>query len=303
MGMTLAGLATPRLLPQAAKPEVPVGVVLEIVGPAYLRPAAGGAPLRLDPRRDILRKLYPGQNLRAGPGGRLKLELSTGELEIRSSETWVVLPDSNLTKEQTEVANALRGYGDAGGTRGMGWSSVFSPSEGGAVRAARMVIRWTPSAQRGNLDFSLEAEGGQKLWSQKGVDAATGKLDSETARQALADYQAGGGQEVLVLIMTDAEANETRTTFSLFSKSSEQELEKELAAWNQITDPLLRAVGRAYEFSRRRLVVEAAEEYEGALALAPESQALIAEAMEAHRRTGNHARAAELRKRLSTVSE
>jgi hypothetical protein len=297
--LALVGLATAWApLQTIAQDGVPVGVVLEIKSPAYLKLAASSAPVQLDAKRDIMRKLFVDQSLQAGPGGRLKLGLSTGFQEIGPSETWfVVQQTAGLTPEQMKVAQALRKYGSPGGTRGMG-SSLFSPAEGSAVRAKRMIIRWNPPVKKGQIEFRLEAESGQKLWSQKSVDAAAEKLDSNAAHKALADYLTNGGQENLVLIMIDPEANESRVAFSLLSKSSEQELEKELAKWEEIADPLLRSIGRAYEFGRRRLLVEAAEEYETALALAPESQDLIVSTIEAHRRTGNYARVAELRKML-----
>ena len=298
IGAVLASATAIWLPVETAGQEGPaVGVVLKITGPAYLRSPTGGAELRLDSRRDVGRKLYAGQSLRAGPGGRLKLGLTTGEKEIGPSGEWFVLqPGTNPTPQQIKVAQALRAYGSPGGARGIG-SSVFSPAEGSAVRASRMVIRWNAPKKRGSIQFAVETEGGQELWGQSNVDGSAGKLDSEAVRKALADYQAAGGQQILVLTMADSDGNKTRVTFGLPSKASEQELEKELAEWGRVEDPLLRSIGRAYAFSRRTLLVEAAEEYEVALALAPESQDLISTAIEAHGRTGNYARVQELRKR------
>jgi hypothetical protein len=63
----------------------------------------------------------------------------------------------------------------------------------------------------------------------------------------------------------------------------------------------LRAIGRAYEYGHYGLLIESAEEYDAALALAPESRDLIVSAIEAYNRTGNYVRVAELQKRLDQL--
>jgi len=273
-------------------------VILEITGPAFLRSSEGAPSLQLDPKRDVMRKLFVGQAVRVGPGGRLKLGLSIGIKEVRPSEPWYVLTaPATLTDEQARIAAALRRYGTVGGTRGLG-SWLYSPADDSSVWPSHMVIRWNPPVKPGQIGLRLETEGGQRLWTQDGMDAAAQKLDSSAARKALADFQAAGSQESLMLIMKDSEGQESRVTFFLLSRASVQELEKELARWDQVADPMLRTLGRVSEFTRRRLFVEVADAYEAALALAPESQALLASTIDAQRRIGNHARVGELRKRL-----
>ncbi len=290
-----------------AQNGVPVGVILRITSPVYLKQATTPVPLMLDPKRDVLRKLYAGQSLRVGLGGWLKLQLSSGTREIHPSEDWFILESGKtLTHEQMKVAEALKRYGTPGGQREIGpllllpadRTAVFSPAQGSSVIPHQMVIRWNPPAKREKIEFQLQTEGGKKIWSQDGVDMAAGKLDSPAARKALADYQESGGQESIILIMTDPEANETWVTFSLLSKPSEQELLKQLTKWDQVVDPLVRALGRVYEYDRRRLLVESAAEFDAALIAAPESLDLISAAIEAHLRTGNYARAAELKRQL-----
>jgi hypothetical protein len=182
-------------------------------------------------------------------------------------------------------------------------SSLFSPADESAVRTGQMVIRWNPPPRKGRVGFRLESVDGQKLWSQGNVDAAPGRLESEPARKALAQYRLGGGEENLILVMTDAEGNENQVAFSVLSQSAEQDLEKDMVRWNQVADPLLRSIGRAYEYGRRRLLAECADEYEAALVAAPESQDLLSSTMEAHRRAGNYVRAAEIRKRLTPAQK
>ncbi len=258
------------------------------------------APLALDPARDVMRKLYAGQRVRVGASGRLRVALSTGVREIPASEDWVRLEAQiGLTAEQTRVAEALRRYGAPGGTRGIG-SSIFSPADGSVMRASTVVMRWMPPASAGKVALRLETEYGRKLWSEDSADERAGVLDSQSARRALVDYQESGGQQSLVLVMSAADGSATRVTFSLLPKASAQELDKALVGWDSAGDPLLRTIGRADEFERRQLLVDAAEEYERALALAPDSQDLVASVIEAHKRTGNVARIAELRKRLVT---
>jgi hypothetical protein len=295
--IALAILAEPLILAQAPPRDIPIGVVLEIREPAFFRSDSAGTPVPLEPRRDLMRKLYAGQSLRVGPGGKLRVGLTAGIREIRPSEAWVIVePQKDLTPEQTKVAQALRRYGVPGGTRGIG-SSLYSPAEGSAVRPEKLVICWNPPGRQIKMALRLETDDGQKLWSQDEVDGSAGKLDSAAARKAMIAYQGGGGQQLLVLILTAPNGNETRVTFLLLPKTTAQQLEKDLAGWDRVGSPLLRSIGRAYEFGRKRLLVEAADEYDTALSLAPESQDLISSAIEAHLRTGNLVRTAELRKR------
>jgi hypothetical protein len=137
------------------------------------------------------------------------------------------------------------------------------------------------------------------LWSKKGITAEATKLDSEEAGKALMDYQETEGKEGLVLVMKLAESNEHRVTFFLLSKQIEQELQNELTLWDKLEDPILKAIGRAYEYSRRGLFVESAEEYETALKSAPDSLDLIRSAIEANRQIGNYVRVEQLNKKLS----
>jgi hypothetical protein len=292
-------LLIPRI--SISQSGIPVGVILEITGPAYLKPAEDMAQLQLDPKRDVMRILCAGQSLKAGLGGQLKLGFSTGIKEILPSESWFVIKQEvSLTPEQKKVAQALRNYGTAGGTRSIG-SILLSPVEGSSVRAKDMEIRWNPKEKEKVFEIRIETKSERQLWSIKEVKSTVAKVGSGDLNKTLANYQAAGGQEGLVLVVTDAESNETRVSFFLLPKEREQELQVELDRWEKTSDPLLRAIGRAYEYGHYGLLIESAEEYDAALALAPESRDLIVSAIEAYNRTGNYVRVAELQKRLDQL--
>ena len=61
---------------------------------------------------------------------------------------------------------------------------------------------------------------------------------------------------------------------------------------------ILKHTGRAYIFDSFKLINEAADEYEAALRVAPESTPLLLAAISEHQQTGNKAREEALRKRL-----
>jgi hypothetical protein len=64
----------------------------------------------------------------------------------------------------------------------------------------------------------------------------------------------------------------------------------------------MRHLGRASIFSRYRVFPQAAEEYEAALNVAPNSQHLLERASLAHRLTGNSNREEELNRRLPVAT-
>jgi len=66
--------------------------------------------------------------------------------------------------------------------------------------------------------------------------------------------------------------------FTLLSEDDEKKLDQELQSWAQVTDSVLARVGRAYSFQSRKLYWEAAQEYEQALKLAPQSCQLLRDA-------------------------
>lgn len=292
-------LAIPTSAPLVtASQGSPAGAILEIHGPAYLRVREEGPAIRLEPRRDVMRRLYLGQGLRVGAGGRLKVALDTGIREIGTSDSWFVLqPSVALTAEQSRVAEALREYGRPGGSRGGAVDSLIAPANGSVIRLGRSIVRWRSASMNGSVAFRLEAGTGRVLWRVDGIDARLEALDSKTFQTALLDWNESGGSGTLILTVTGSDGSTGEAAFSILSREDEKHSESDLSGWERVGDKKLAAIGRAYECRRRGLRGEEIEELETALALAPESEELLSLLSETHRRYGDSARAAALKKK------
>jgi tetratricopeptide (TPR) repeat protein len=187
---------------------------------------------------------------------------------------------------------------------------IYSPSSGGyggAVWPEHFVIRWVPRKGAGSLSLSIRAESGIRLWPEAGeqglsVPADLGELDSEEARQVLLRYRQSGRRGPLTLVLVDSDGNEDHVQFSTISEQEAETLAGQLKTCDQQSG-LMQHICRSYYFRQIDLYTEAAEEYEEALKLAPESIDLRLHLIAADQLTGNYARAQELIGKLPRGTE
>jgi len=184
-----------------------------------------------------------------------------------------------------------------GGTRGIA-SSILLPAERSVVRANQFEIRWIPPETGSVIEIGIRTKSGRVLWQAAKVPSVTGSLDSADVREKLEHYQGSGAQEPLIIFLRDSENNESTVEFSLLSTRADDELRQELAKWDVEGDSLVRYIGRASVFNRRRMLVEATKEYDAALALAPQSRDLLESAISAHHQIGDYVVERELIRRL-----
>jgi hypothetical protein len=278
-----------------------IGWIEEIRGRAYLKQGADGTSVLLHPKRDRVRRLTEGESVKCGPGGYLKLLISGNPVEIKESSNW--FPIQAFPSPKPEIVKAIESYGRVGG-RDRGFpSEIISPSPESTVRAESLVFQWVPKAYSGTVSLMIKNATGQEIWRQDNVDAASGQLVSNDARQALIRYRPHNEPEQMSFIMMTPGKNEVRVYFYLLSKREEETLHRELEMWNHYGTGLIRYVGRAYSFSRYKLYSESAAEYEAALLLAPESHDLRVATMNVYRSTGNLSRINELKRLLPSPAE
>jgi hypothetical protein len=290
-------------LPQAiasegVSEESYAGWIEEIRPPAYLKHDAASKAMLLDPKRDRFRRLYVGERLRCDHGGTLRLQLYGEMTEIKDSPVWFPVPHVPSPRPNLK-RQALDFYGRLGGRERGDFLWVFSPANESSVRVENFVIRWNSQAGLATVSMTIEDEAGRRLWGQDGVNGGIGQFVSEAARQAVGKYRDAGGEGPLTLVLLDSGGSESRVSFFPLSVQAGEVLDQELGMWDKEVSSLMRHVCRAYSFARRRMFTEVADEYEAALEVEPDSQDLLAAAIEAHRRTGNSERVRELTQRLS----
>ena len=291
-------LAAPGLHARQARA---VGVVLEVAGAVFLRPATTGQEVQLDRVKDVARALLEGQAIRCGPGGRVKMRLASGPKTLTAEEGRFELRyPSGATSTQQATLAALNAYARPGGTRALG-ATIFSPAHDALVRLDTLEVRWTPPHSTSLLTAVLRTSSNRDVWSLGDLSPSAGRLTAAATtalRAAIAQFRASNPVESWSLALRHSVGTIGVSTFRLLSRDDEMQLAARLREWDQEPEPIARAIGRAHEFATRRLYNDAADEFDRALASAPASEALLRAAIAAHDRTGNELRVRELNARV-----
>jgi hypothetical protein len=270
------------------------GIVQEIQGATYWKKDNRANEVRLDPRHDLARILHVGEQVRSDRDGYLRLLLCGGEKTLRGRSAWFPISAT----QECPNRKALEEYGRLGGRDRGSPSQVFSPADHSATTPRLFVMRWIPAMAKCTVSLAIKDIEGKSIWEEEEIDGNLGAWNSSKAKEVLTRYRANGEESPLLLRLTDSCANQIDITFSLLSTQSEATLQAELAQWDKNPSTLMLHLGRASVFESYRIFSEAAEEYEAALKVAPESRDLLIRTILAQRSTGNFNREEQLRKRL-----
>jgi len=275
----------------------PVAAIVEKVSGTVLLKQSG-KQFTLNPRTDIARRLFAGDSVHCQARANLSLLVGGRATELDDKSGWFVIPNTSSAQADSRQ-RAIDAYGRIGGRkRGPApLSSLYSPADDTAITPDLFVIRWTLVKGGCVASFALEEPNGNRLWMQTNVDATLGVLKSDSARQALINFRSKSRATLLLLKLVNSCGESAVISFDLLSVAEEQSLKAELNQWDSEADKLLTHLGRASAFSDRRMFFQAAEEYEAALATAPDSHDLIDSAIGAERKAGNLTRAKELEER------
>lgn len=282
------------------------GFVEEVRGGANLR--KGELKVKLDPKRDLRRALHPGEVVWTDHGGYLRLRLCSNladknckPKEITStSEFRIEARPPAQTDDERKHQEAAQELGRSGG-RAMGvLSPFFSPAPDSAVRPSTLVLRWIRSRELSSFLVSIRDQSHQRLWEKKIANGGAGSLDSNELKQILTRFRDQHTKGLLILEVEDKNLIGSQARFSLLTALDEKNLQQELAEWDQETDVLMRHLGRAHAFFLKDMFTEVAEEFEAALWETPDSRDLLLRTIQAHRDTGNIARAEILKRRLAS---
>ncbi|HWZ44617.1 MAG TPA: hypothetical protein VNW97_14165 [Candidatus Saccharimonadales bacterium] len=288
--------------------NAPIGIVNSVSGDVFLHPAlapAASKDVRLQPGRAALLALHDGDVLHCGPHSRVVVTVSGRRRTLTDKDGKVSLhPDRVLTAEERRVDEAIAKFGMPGGSRAIG-SLVWWPADGGAVRAENFHVRWNPPPTPEAFAIAISTAAGDLIWEAGSIDSAQGGLQpqqEEAVRRLLTQRQDGVAARDLTLTLTSEMQGSIRIVFSLLSKQEAARINEELLQWDKITnDPLLRMIGRIEALRSANLFCDLAEEFEGALKIAPNSVALLRAAQVANQRIGNSVRTHELAQRLQMV--
>jgi hypothetical protein len=271
------------------------GCIDQISGEVYFKKIRSDEPTRLT-RQDVGRCLRFGERLRCAKGGYVKIRFYQKWKEIKGPSVWYPIPHPSLSESDPRRL-ALEQFGGGGRPRS-GGTVIFSPANDSVITPGRFAIRWVASVGDKNITLAILDDAKKVIWREQNAEEETGQLVSESARQALLKFRSAGGKGVLTLTLAHPDEQTEQVRFSVLSLESEASLAKELVEWNREKASLLRHAYRAYAFSSRGMLAEVVEEYEAALAEAPDSRNLLAATIVANRNIGNSLRARDLLKRL-----
>jgi hypothetical protein len=275
-----------------------VAIVERLSGAVVLEQKGKAKPFRLNAKSDLARTLYAADRVHCEPGGKLTLRIGNRVTELDERSGWFTISRPASDKSD-QIQKAIAEYGRIGGRKKGGGplALVYSPANESGVMPEIFVLRWIPLTRKCSASLIIQEPGGKQLWRQDNVDGKVGSLDSTLAREALNSYRAKVGAGTLFLRLTDSCGHADQSRFDVLSLQDEQSLKKELVSWNDETNKLIAHLGRASVFTSYEMYPQVAEEYEAALALAPQSHDLLAKTIDAQHRSGNQARADELEKR------
>jgi hypothetical protein len=282
--------------------EAIAGIVKDVHGPVSLKQGKNDKTgVKLDSRYDKARLLFVDQEIYCGPGGVIYLSLCNGDeyedKEIQGPGGYTISP-ANKCRSLEE----LKEYARLGGRDRGSVSPIFSPANDSVVKPDTLVIRWVAGPKRRASALEIISASAGVVWQHEIPNVSSGTFSAEDLRQTLVKLR--DRDEPLLLRFRERSGTagaEGAVTFSLLSVNQEQQLQQELSAWDKKAEGMLRRLGRASIFVRHLMFIEAAEEYEGALELAPKSRDLLNRTIRAQLRTGNSLRVQELRLRLGRL--
>jgi hypothetical protein len=272
------------------------GVVNEVKGKAYLV-RKGGKSVELIARTNVNLSLHRGDQLKCDAGGKLIITVCGNRLEITCGKPY---PISSIDALSPEQRNAARSISDSLKRRSRirGGDFLLFPNEDNTsvVLPDTVVIRWK------HLDpppFPLSLrimEDDVLLWRRDNIDSGAGEFSSAEIREALNKLRNdNAGHEVKLEIQS--ERGISVVTFRVLSLNDEQSLENELSKYDKESE-ILRHMWRAYVYNQHGLAIDAAAEYEAALAAAPESMEVREATIAIQKWAGNQRREKELELKL-----
>lgn len=278
-----------------------VGMVNAITGTARLKDT-NGKEQKLTARNFVV-SLSVGQSLKADGQSKVQIKLCNGKTETVGSKWYLVSQVICSSSNNAEKQKVLESTFDFGGrhkpiNRGDDEFILFPlEKEMTIIRPETAIFRWKSTSEK-RLSLSVNIAGQDKqVWKQE-VAGEPRNFTSAELKKLLEDLRQKQPDAKFQLKLSIAYLrSENSADFQLFSLKDEENLQKELAQ-NNNEQGVFRYIVRAEIYSRSKLYLEAANEYEEALKLSPESIDLLNATASAQDRAGNFKRRDEIDEQL-----
>lgn len=284
----------------------PVGLLVNVVGAVEWRDGDATTPIVLT-KSNCFRAMYLGDFLRCRDKSRATIALISRKEWVFTGTQWTLVPDAEPPLHpdlQTRIwVKALKTYTLPAGRQRTSLG-LYCPADGSSIRAGSLdAIRWNALQFSGRIRLTLRDKSSRiVIWRQRGIDSVVGDLTSPDFLAAL-KRQGERHQGELELEASDDKNKRSLTSFRLLSPEQEDDLAEELRVWDKEFSGVLRHIGRASSLRERKLLNEAAAEYDLALELdeGKDSIEVLRQATLLQELTGNFARMGTLRLRLPQV--
>lgn len=284
-----------------------VAVVIEVKGTARLR-EINGKETKLT-EKNYVASLTVGQSLKADRRGQVRIKLCNGRTEIVGNKWYSIrqiicaVPKATSKRRAFEIIFTLgaRVRIKRGGDEFILFP-IESPEIPNIIRPETVVLRWIATKEELTLSINVAGKD-EPFWSQA-VPGAPRLFNSNELRSALEEIRKKHPDKTFQLkIKIPSLKTENSADFQILSLNDEKELREELAAVDKEEQGVFRYLARAEIYSRYKLYIEEASEYEKALALSPESIDLLNTAAWAQDRVGNFAKRDAIDSKIKALSK
>jgi tetratricopeptide (TPR) repeat protein len=286
-----------------------VGRIIDLKGTALFKQLDGKVETLTE--KDYVRDLQPKQRLRLNKDGQMQIVLCDGTRPPIPTGKWYPVPDNIIcsTPQESPVQRIIASHFRTYIRKRNGDAFILYPIESkeliDQVRPETAQFRWA-SSTTAELSLAVSVVGvADERWERANVSGAAGSFSDGGLKEFLRGVrERHPGATLLLTIRSNSktENTENTATFQLVPEEKEQVLRQELAALKE-DNTLLAHLLRADVYLRYGLYIEAADAYEEALKLSPESVELLKDTASLEERAGNLKRSRELEDVIEALSK
>ena len=301
MGRMCLIFVTMILLSISSAAQNKVGKIIDLKGTARLKHVNGKDETLIE-KKNYARDLQPGQKLKVDKNSQMQIVLCDDKKPIilTPSGNWYLVPSTIICSAAADssIQQVLRRNFTPGGRHRRGEDSfILFPIESeelvDIVRPETVVLRWGSSPPR-TVNLSVSVIGVENVtWKMNSVLAEDGSFTDDDLKNFLKSVREKYPDAKLQLKIRTSSNAENTAIFQLLPNDTEEVLRQELENLKEQNE-LLSHLFRAEIYFRYKLFPEAANEYEEALKLSPESIELLKYTAAIQEQAGNLKRSDEL---------
>ncbi len=283
-----------------------VGRIIDLNGTALLRQEDGRVETLTE--KNYVRDLQPKQRLKLNRGGQIQIILCDGTRPSLPAGKWYPVPANIICSSPKEspvqrvIASRFRAFIRHRTEDAFILFPLESKELVDNIRLETAGFRWA-SSTTANLNLSVSVIGVEHArWERTNVSGADGSFSDSGLKQFLRGVREKHPEATLLLTIRSAFNTENTATFRLVPEETERSLQRELAALKE-ENKLLSHQLRADIYLRYGLYIEAADAYEEALKLSPESVELLRDTAALQERAGDLKRSRELENLIEALSK